>query len=148
MQTRDNDRSHLLELFRLADVELSMAAKFTVRHAALIFRVAMIAVLCVCNTSCSNDRKNKEVLLKADLKEMRKLINQYAADQGALPSALDDLVKKGYLYEIPIDPVTGNRDWEMEIREDQTYQLGHSGMVDVHSKAAGKDSQGKPYSEY
>jgi general secretion pathway protein G len=125
-----------------------MAVKLTIRYASLVFLVVLIAAFSGCSTPAAMDRKSKEILLKSDLKEMRKLIDQYAADHSALPASLDDLVNDGYMREIPIDPLTGNRDWEIEIGEDGNYHSGRSGMVDVHSKAAGKDSQGTPYSEY
>src|ERR1043165_6056474 len=47
----------------------------------------------------------RETVLKDDLFNMRKLLDQYAADKGKLPGSLDDLVSAGYLREIPVDPI-------------------------------------------
>ena len=48
----------------------------------------------------------RESVLKDDLFQMRKMIDQYAADKGKLPQSLDDLVNDGYLRELPVDPIT------------------------------------------
>src|SRR5215469_2564461 len=58
--------------------------------------------------------KAKETVLKQDLRDMRKMIDQYAADKEKLPQSLDDLVSAKYLREVPIDPITGDKDWTTE----------------------------------
>jgi general secretion pathway protein G len=92
--------------------------------------------------------KAKETLLKDDLKTMRKLIDQYSADKEALPDSLDDLVSGGYLREIPIDPITGNADWQLEMGDDSLSRTTKQGVIDVHSKAPGTDFGGQPFSDY
>ena len=92
--------------------------------------------------------KAKEEVLKQDLKTMRKLIDEYQADREQLPKALEDLVTAGYMRDIPIDPITGDRDWSEEQGEDTISRDGGQGLVDVHSNAQGTSSDGTPYSEY
>src|SRR5262245_17471235 len=92
--------------------------------------------------------KARETILKSSLKEMRKMIDQYQADKEHLPGALDDLVSSGYLHDIPIDPVTGEKDWATEMGEDTVARDGGQGMVDVHSNASGVDSEGTAYKDY
>ena len=92
--------------------------------------------------------KAKEEVLKQDLKTMRKLIDEYQADREQLPKALEDLVTAGYMREVPIDPITGARDWNEEQGEDTVARDGGQGLVDVHSNAQGTASDGTPYSEY
>ena len=92
--------------------------------------------------------KAKETLLKDDLKTMRKLIDQYSADKETLPDSLDDLVNGGYFREVPIDPITGNADWLLDMGDDPFSRTTKQGVIDVHSKAPGVDSEGKPFSEY
>src|SRR4029079_15694809 len=53
----------------------------------------------------------RESVLREDLFKLRTLIDQYAADKGSLPKSLDDLVHAGYLREIPIDPLSEQRNW-------------------------------------
>ena len=46
-----------------------------------------------------------------NLAVLRDAIDKYYGDQGRYPDMLDDLVRKQYLREIPVDPVTKARDW-------------------------------------
>ena len=92
--------------------------------------------------------KAKETLLKDDLKTMRKLIDQYSADKEALPDSLDDLVTGGYLREVPIDPITGNADWLLDMGDDPLSRTTKQGVIDVHSKASGADFEGRAFSDY
>jgi general secretion pathway protein G len=90
----------------------------------------------------------RETMLRYDLDTMRKLIDQYAADKGKLPTSLQDLVSAGYMREVPTDPFTDQKDWQEDQGEDIYSTEGGTGLVDVHSKAAEVDPQGKPYTEY
>jgi general secretion pathway protein G len=54
--------------------------------------------------------KAHEVVLRNDLKDMRKAINDYTLDKEAAPNSLDDLVPN-YIREVPKDPMTGAKDW-------------------------------------
>jgi len=92
--------------------------------------------------------KAKEEVLKQDLKTMRKLIDEYQADKEMLPKTLEDLVTAGYMRDVPIDPITGAKDWEEEQGEDTVSRDGGQGLIDVHSSAQGTASDGTPYSEY
>lgn len=92
--------------------------------------------------------KAKEEVLKQDLKTMRKIIDEYQADREHLPQGLEDLVTAGYMREVPIDPLTGDRDWAVEMGEDTISRDGGQGVVDVHSNAQGTGSDGTAYSEY
>lgn len=90
----------------------------------------------------------REIALKEDLRSMRKQIDQYAADKQQLPGSLDDLVKSGYLSEIPVDAITRKRAWKIEIGEATISQTQVQGVIDVHSQAIGKGSDGIPFTEY
>jgi general secretion pathway protein G len=92
--------------------------------------------------------KAKEEVLKQDLKTMRKLIDEYQADREQLPKTLEDLVTAGYMRDIPIDPLTGAKDWNEEQGEDTVSRDGGQGLIDVHSSAQGASSDGTPYNEY
>ncbi len=92
--------------------------------------------------------KAKETLLKDDLKTMRKLIDQYSADKEALPDSLDDLVNGAYLREVPIDPISGNADWQLDMGDDPFSRTTKQGVLDVHSKSPGVDSGGKAFTDY
>ena len=90
----------------------------------------------------------RETVLRDDLRKMRSLIDQYAADKGRLPQSLDDLVTSGYMRDVPIDPFTGQKDWAITTGEDPNSSEGEQGMTDVHSASAEVSTEGTAYSEW
>ena len=90
----------------------------------------------------------RETVLRDDLYKMRSLLDQYAADKGKLPQSLDDLVASEYMREIPVDPITGQKDWTTEMGEDPNSSSGEQGLTNVHSASADVSSEGTPYSEW
>jgi len=90
----------------------------------------------------------REGVLRTDLRAMRSLIDQFAADKGRLPQSIDDLVSGGYMREVPVDPFTGQKDWAISTGEDPNSLQGESGMTDVHSASAEVSSEGTPYNEW
>ena len=93
-------------------------------------------------------RHANEVVLKDNLFQMRKLIDQYTADKGKLPASLQDLQKDKYLRDIPVDPITHEAKWNEITGEDPNNTEGGQGLTDVKSLAEGEDSDGKQFSEY
>ena len=47
----------------------------------------------------------RELVLKENLWQMRRAIDQYTADKGKMPKSIEDLVGAKYLHEKPIDPI-------------------------------------------
>ena len=90
----------------------------------------------------------RETVLKDDLFRMRSLIDQYAADKGKLPQSLDDLVTAGYIREVPKDPITDEKDWNVATGEDPYSTEGGSGVTDVHSSSSDVSTEGTPYTEW
>ena len=92
----------------------------------------------------------KETVLKDNLREIRRIIDQYTADKKKAPQSLQDLVDAGYFRQLPTDPVTNsNSSWESVTdtavaSPDQT----DSGIVDVHSGSAAVSSDGTPYNTW
>ena len=90
----------------------------------------------------------KETVLKQNLFQMRRAIDQFSADKSRLPESVNDLKESGYLKDIPIDPVTDKREWDEIQGDDPNSTEGGQGLTDVKSLAEGEDSDGVPYSEY
>ena len=92
----------------------------------------------------------KEVVLKDNLRTLRKTIDQYTADKKKAPQSLQDLVDAGYFKQIPNDPITNsNSTWEpvtdtAVASPDQT----ESGITDVHSGSSANSSEGTPYNTW
>ena len=94
-----------------------------------------------------SELRARENVLKDDLLQMRKMIDQYAADQGKLPQSLDDLVKDDYLHQIPEDPITKKTDWKLITGEDPSSK-GKRGIINIRSSSSEKSTEGKPYNEW
>src|SRR6266571_2846182 len=92
----------------------------------------------------------RETVLKDNLREMRRVIDQYTADKKKAPVSLQDLVDAGYFREMPVDPIThSNSSWQpvndtSVTSPDQT----ESGIVNVHSGSAAISSEGTPYNTW
>ena len=90
----------------------------------------------------------KEATLRENLFQMRKLLDQYAADKGELPDSLDKLVEAGYIREVPIDPLTDAKDWQTEFGDDPNSTEGGQGIVNVRSASGETASDGSRYSDW
>lgn len=90
----------------------------------------------------------RETVLKENLFQMRRSIDQFAADKGKLPQTLDDLITEEYLREKPVDPITEKAEWKEITGEDANSPDGEQGLTDVKSLAEGEDGDGKKYEDY
>lgn len=90
----------------------------------------------------------RESVLKQNLYLLRRQIQTFAADQGRYPQSLQELVDRGYLRELPLDPITDSRETWQEIKEEGESLGEQPGVVDVKSGAEGISSEGTPYSEW
>lgn len=94
-------------------------------------------------------KRARESVLKENLFQMRKLINQYYADKGKYPSSLQALVEEEYLRRIPVDPITKSSETWIEVREPLTEEDIFSGVEpgvsDVLSGSDEKGIDGTPF---
>ena len=93
-------------------------------------------------------RNAREIVLKENLFQLRRAIDQYAGDKGKLPSSVDDLVESKYLREKPYDPISEKQEWDEIQGEDPNSADGEQGLVNVKTLAPGEDVNGVPYSDY
>ena len=90
----------------------------------------------------------RETVLKENLWQMRRAIDQYTADKGKLPQSLDDLVSNKYLHEKPVDPISEKTEWNEIQGEDKNSSDGGQGLVNVKSLAEGTDSDERQFADY
>ena len=97
-------------------------------------------------------KRAREAVLKENLFQLRKLINQYYVDKGKYPSSLRALVDEEYLKRIPVDPITKSSETWIEVREtltDEEIMTGvEPGVVDVLSGSEEKSLDGTPYNTW
>lgn len=116
--------------------------------------------------------RGKENELHRDLREMRDAIDRYkdAADRNQIrvevgsegyPPDLETLVKGvqlgagddkkiRFLRKIPVDPMTGQKEWGLRAVQDDpdSNSWGGKNVFDVYSKSQGTGQDGTKYSEW
>jgi len=124
------------------------AKGFTLLELVMVMTIIVILAAVGVTSYQHIQSKARETILKTNIQTMRKLIDQYTADKEKLPQGLEDLVAGGYMRDIPIDPITSQKDWVIEMGEDTVSREGGTGMIDVHSAAAGEDGEGVAFKDY
>ena len=124
------------------------SAGFTLLELMIVISIIIILAAITLPQYQKTVMHTRETVLADDLRTMRSLIDQFAADKGRLPQSLDDLATAGYMREVPVDPFTGQKDWAATTGEDPNSIEGAQGVTDVHSASAEVSTDGRPYSEW
>jgi general secretion pathway protein G len=109
---------------------------FTMIEMMVVIAIILVLIAMAAGRYERSVTRAKEAVLKQDLQTMRSAIQQYTLDKQQAPLSLDDLVSAGYLREIPLDPITRERDWHSNFEDvllspEQTA----NGITDVHSSS-------------
>ena len=118
---------------------------------ALVVVAVLFTLLPGCGRSHGLDmeRRAAEAVLKTDLKTLRDCLEQYRGDRGACPATLDELVRAGYLYKLPIDPMTHSADtWVAVVGHPADGPACNERVADVKSGSARRSLAGTPYSDW
>src|SRR5215469_13968025 len=86
------------------------ARGFTLIELMVVMMIIVILIGMAAGIYTHNIQKAREAVLKQDLQEMRKAIDNFTMDKQAAPQSLDDLAPQ-YLRVLPVDPITTNKDW-------------------------------------
>jgi len=145
---------------------------FTLLEMLVTATVLLILASAVIPMARNGIRRQKELELRRDLREMRQAIDAYkaAADGNKIkapppenmgyPESLDILVegvpvtgknaKTRFLRRIPVDPFTNKAEWGMRSMADDLSSTGWGGgnVFDVYSNAPGKGSNDIPYRDW
>ena len=129
----------------------SGARGFTLIELMIVISIILILIGIAAGMYARTVQKTKETVLKADLRAMRDAIDHFTMDKEAAPQSLEDLTnpQSQYLREIPVDPITHAKDWQVEMGDtvlspDQT----NTGIVNVHSNSNDVSSEGTPYNSW
>ena len=137
-----------LSLVRPRSIGVSSSLGFTLLELMIVISIIIILAAVALPQYHKTIMHARETVLKDDLHKMRELIDQYAADKGKLPQSLDDLISAGYMREVPKDPITDNKDWNIVTGDDPYSTEGGTGVTDVHSSSSEVSTEGTPYSEW
>jgi general secretion pathway protein G len=150
----------------------AIAAGMTLLELVIACAILLILATAVLPLAHVAVKRRKETELRRDLREMRDAIDLYknASDAGKIqvqagtegyPPDLETLVngvklagasdkRVHFLRKIPIDPMTGKKDWGMRSVQDDpdTTSWGGQDVFDVFTRSTGTALNGKKYSEW
>ncbi|MBI5182055.1 MAG: prepilin-type N-terminal cleavage/methylation domain-containing protein [Nitrospirae bacterium] len=90
--------------------------------------------------------KARETALRKDLYIFRDIIDQYYADNGVYPPSLQEIVAKGYIRSIPLDPFTKVSDTWVEVKVEGGEK--ETGVYDVKSGSDLVGTNNAPYNQW
>ena len=124
------------------------AAGFSLLELMISMFIAIILLSVALPTYQRSVQHARETVLKENLWQIRRAIDQYASDKGKLPASVEQLVTDKYLREIPRDPISEKQEWKEITGSDTSSSDAEQGLKDVRSLDDGADSEGVSYSEY
>lgn len=127
----------------------SLSRGFTIIELMIVMMIIAILVGVAALSYDKTVHQARETVLKQDLQTMRQAIDHYTLDKQQAPQSLDDLVDAKYLREIPIDPISRQKDWVTHFGDTvMTPEQTSGGIDDVHSGSDQVGSNGQPYSTW
>jgi general secretion pathway protein G len=125
-------------------------AGFTLIELMIVMSIIVILIGVAIPFYQKSIARAKETVLHSNLSAMRNAIDEYTYDKQKAPQNLQDLVKEGYLHDVPRDPIMGNSDsWKLTMEDaGQAVNQNEPGIYDVHSGSPLKSSEGTPYSDW
>lgn len=148
------------------------SAGFTLLEMIVTATVLLILASAVVPMARNGVRRQKELELRRDLREIRRAIDAYKTqveqqkiqapppENSGYPVSLEILVegapmlgkttKMRFLRHLPLDPFLGRAEWGLRAVSDAPDSTGWSGgsVFDVYSNAPGTGMNGIPYREW
>jgi general secretion pathway protein G len=122
---------------------------FTLLELMIVISIIMILMAVAVPVYNQAIVHSREAVLRQNLFTLRNVISQYTLDKQKAPQSLDDIVQAGYLKQIPVDPMTGQANWEV-VQEDVLLAVDQQdpGIDDVKSASSNTGSDGTAYSTW
>ena len=116
----------------------AIARGFTLIELMVVMAIMIILITIAVSRYDAVVTKAHETTLRSDLAVLRKAIQDYTLDKECGPNSLDDLVTAKYIGAVPVDPITGAKDWvtvedDVSLSPEQTS----NGISDLHSASDG-----------
>lgn len=134
------------EVMTMSSVRRSSAGFTLIELIVVLAIIALLASLVAPRYTRAVDNA-REASLRTSLNTMRDAIDKFAADKGRYPDSLEELVRIGYLRQIPQDPVTGRQDSWMMLPPPPNGAI-NGRMADVRSGASGQAQDGSRFNAW
>ena len=125
-------------------------AGFTIIELMVCMAIVLVVISVAVPLYQKSVLRARESVLRQNLTSMRLVIDEYTYDKQKAPQQLEDLVREGYLRQMPMDPVAGNSTSWKVIMEDASASASQSepGIFDVRSSSEKTSLEGTPYSDW
>ncbi|MDP2997329.1 MAG: type II secretion system protein [Bryobacterales bacterium] len=125
-------------------------AGFTLIEIMIVMAIVTILVSIAVPLYQKSILRAKESVLRNNLFTLRTVIDEYTYDKQKAPQSIDDLVRDGYLRQVPVDPITGsNTSWKLVMEEAMaSVNQTEPGIFDLRSGADKTSLEGTPYSDW
>ncbi|HKW19597.1 MAG TPA: prepilin-type N-terminal cleavage/methylation domain-containing protein [Terriglobales bacterium] len=125
---------------------------FTLIELMIVISILLILISIAVPQYSNSIKRARESVLRQDLFTIRSVISQYTLDKQKMPQSGDDLVQAGYLKQVPVDPMTGQSNWNWHNADEGTImspdEQDEGGIDDVFSSSNDVGTDGVPYSQY
>ena len=89
----------------------SSAKGFTLIELLVVFTILALLLTLATPRYLKTVEGGKSKVQAQNMATLRDAIDKFRADQGRYPAQLEEMVTRQYLRDIPVDPVSGTRDW-------------------------------------
>ena len=100
---------------------------FTLIELLIVFALIALLLTIAVPRFLGSTETAKEKVRAQNIATLRDAIDKFRADQGRYPKELPELVQRGYLRALPLDPVSGSDAWSVVASPNATEQ----GVYDV-----------------
>jgi general secretion pathway protein G len=122
---------------------------FTIIELMIVITIILILIGMAAGMYQKSIQHARESVLLQDLQTMRQAIDNYTLDKQQAPQSLDELVDAHYLREIPVDPISRQKDWVTHFGDTVlSPEQSGTGIDDVHSGSDLVGTNGTPYSAW
>lgn len=102
---------------------------FTLIELLVVFTILALLLTLATPRYLKTMESGKSKVQAQNIATLRDAIDKFRADQGRYPSQLDEIVAKQYLRQVPLDPVSGTRDWKSV----PPPNSGETGIYDIQA---------------
>ncbi len=125
-------------------------AGFTIIELMVVMAIVLVILSVAVPLYNKTVIRARETVLHQNLATMRAVIDEYTYDKQKAPQNLEDIVREGYLRQVPMDPMVGNNtSWKIIMEEAAaSVSQAEPGIFDLRSSSEKISLEGTKYSEW